>query len=45
MKDLANGWICPKCKNSISPLKDICPVCKQKKLKESQDNDKELLID
>ena len=32
------GWICPKCDNAVSPDEKVCPVCKQKRQDERNDD-------
>jgi predicted amidophosphoribosyltransferase len=38
------GWICPKCKSSVSPVKSLCPNCEKKPVDESTIDDRQVLL-
>jgi len=43
-KNSNEGWICPKCKSSVSPKKTFCPKCEMKPVEESTTDKRQVLL-
>lgn len=39
-----NGWICPRCGNSVSPKAMICPYCNAKRTDEGISENEQMIF-